>query len=403
MSPSKKQKTVTFKLDENQNEMITSYQAESSWLPMFKTENVVIKFESQPVWLLGVTDKVTKHIVFPDFKSMYGLKSFIYKTSTQKQLYLNILNYLSKSIYISFGRSDLSPVIYLVSGSEHCWLDIIAKVKSMNRAVGIVESFWKPRRSLESDSKTIKHQWVGGATNFQTVYVTSSREIKPDYTSLRRSLGAFVNYKHRVLHQKTQGVKGYTEGDLVSLVELPLIIFLPMTYKREAMGQREVQGDELSHLVGLPSAFQINSSESLANIVPVQILDSLIKSVWSFSSLSRLSSSKRTQYTPTEFFVDPRGHYIPSLQQFLPHSWCNTHTNSTSAAKNDDAEVPIYLWNGRITPLFQAFKSISRTKQDSILATIRKFVLRIAIRHFVRDLFRVCGHRYGGGQQSKGT
>ena len=129
-------------MDENSDiDKSTKYISESDWFQSFNSEHINIQFESQPVWLSVLNDSVAKHIIFPDFKSMYGLKSFIFKNSIQPSLYLEILKRLVQSNSVVFGNSDYSPVIHLLSGSSSFWSQVVPQVKRLNRAVGIFEGF----------------------------------------------------------------------------------------------------------------------------------------------------------------------------------------------------------------------------------------------------------------------
>ena len=72
--PSKKQKTVTFKLGEDPVVDVSTYKVEADWLPNYKMEHISICFEMVPVWLLAVSEAFTRHLIFPQFNSLYGLK-----------------------------------------------------------------------------------------------------------------------------------------------------------------------------------------------------------------------------------------------------------------------------------------------------------------------------------------
>ena len=352
--PSKKQKTVTFKLEEDSETDVSTYKVEADWLPNYKMEHIVICFEMEPVWLLAVSDAFTRHLISPQFNSLYGLKKFIFDHTIQSDLYLSILSKLSSTISLWFGQTDHSPILHLLSSATHFWDKVVPKVQTLNRAVGVYENYCDTRNSSKyQDVKTIKHVWVGGATRFKTVFITSNPSFIPAFTRLRRSLGAFLNFKYKVVDRSPTTSRLYNTGDTISLDALPVFVALPLTYSPGESGHRRIQKDELSHLLGLPSDFCLDSSKSVKNFIPVQILDGLIASVLTPRTISRTPMvAVASEFTPTPIVVNPKGVFLSSLGRFLPHTWSNQIETSMSAAKNDDAALPLHLWNNVLSLCF---------------------------------------------------
>ena len=392
-------------MDENSDiDKSTKYISESDWFQSFNSEHINIQFESQPVWLSVLNDSVAKHIIFPDFKSMYGLKSFIFKNSIQPSLYLEILKRLVQSNSVVFGNSDYSPVIHLLSGSSSFWSQVVPQVKRLNRAVGIFEGFKIERNKSISDPdvKTVRHQWVGGGSTFQTIYVKSNHKISPAFTTIRRTLGAFLNFKHKVTDHVFAQERIYSETDLLSLQVLPATISLPMTYYPSKMGQRHIFDDELSHILGLQSSLQVNSTDGLENFVPIQILDTLIKSVLTYSTKIQKQSQGPNNFIPSIFVENPKGFWISSLKAYLPSTWSTMSSDLSLVAKNDDATIPLFLWDQRIIPLFPKMKSQCHFCNTQCLEHFRILMSRFAKRKFTLEIIKACApHKNRGVLKSE--
>ena len=54
---------------------------------------------------------------------------------------------------------------------------------------------------------------------------------------------------------------------------------------------------------------------------------------------------------------NPQQTYLPALRLHMDHSWQQSVTASSTSVKNDDAVVPIHLWNRQITAVFSVFHS----------------------------------------------
>ena len=404
LSSSLIQKTVTFQLDDTVVEDQDCYKSESHWLPQFKKEQIVIQFETQPVWLLALNKSFARQIIFPGFNSLFGLKRFISQHCSQADLYLTTLASLGEFSSFWFGRSDHSPVLHLISGSTTFESHVIPCIETVNRAIGIFEGFCKARTSIKSfpSVRIIKHTWVGGASTFQTIYATTS-SLKLNLTTLRRSVGAFLNYKHKVT--QTQLPKGTVMDDteLVRLNKLPATLRLPLTFYPNKLGYRMLELDEISHLVGLQSSQSLAQDKPISDFVPVQILDALLGSILVSQLPESKSSREKSKFIPEPHFDHPKGVFISSLKLFLPATWCHQDNVTMSAAKNDNALVPSAFWNQRIVPLFPSLSMLCDGCQKYILDQMRVFVSQLAKRRFTRELFVAWSPKIRGGGLKNGS
>ena len=64
------------------------------------------------------------------------------------------------------------------------------------------------------------------------------------------------------------------------------------------------------------------------------------------------------------------GVFLRSIGKILPHNWREKSTSDNQAAKNDDAEIKICLWDWRILSLFPKASA-------DVLETLRRFFLGI--------------------------
>jgi hypothetical protein len=79
-------------------------------------------------------------------------------------------------------------------------------------------------------------------------------------------------------------------------------------------------------------------------VVPIQIMDGCLAGIFTDNCVLK-------EVLPTPLLRPPRpstlSSWLPALKKYLPHSWMNSQA-STKAVKNNDAGIPVHMWDQRI-------------------------------------------------------
>lgn len=172
----------------------------------------------------------------------------------------------------------------------------------------------------------------------------------------------------------------------------------PTQFYATGLGVRSLTSSELYSVFGFP--VRVRSSTIPIHIfdlcIPVQLLHAILHPVLQQCSTAsnkrqrRGSLSKLLPPDPTDMDVsltctttvqDLHCHsrsWIPSIGRWLPHSWITPDAVTPGAAKRDDADLPIHLWNRRLQLLYPLCS-------DQHLDTLREFLLQKLVR---RNVFK---------------
>ena len=100
-------------------------------------------------------------------------------------------------------------------------------------------------------------------------------------------------------------------------------------------------------------------------MVPLQVLDALIRPVYETLAPQQTSSPRLAIHTHQ---LEGTATYSPTIDKVMSHTWRNTAAHSESAAKSDDAVIPTYIWDTRISSVYPMITS-------SCLNTFRRVLL----------------------------
>ena len=338
---------------------------------------VNIIFQNHPIWLLALDLRLTQRISFPLCESASTLLQSV--PSHFYNLYSHLLSTVSDSL--DFGNHH-TTAITLVSGSPEFCLQFFGRY---NRLLAIVDkSFrWRKPQNFTSSYKTdtICHQQVGGCTGFRMSYFTNLY-FKPVLSSLRRTIGTFINYKHQCTFKKPPTF--ISLSDTLSVSHLRVHIQIPSVYKEDLFQYRMLHHDELCKIFGVRKNLEhLLQPYCLDKIVPIQLLQSLL-----FPNLKvkPMGDCRTPMSLPKLVLPTTKGFWIPAIQKWLPADWGQQKNTSEKVAKHDDADIPISLWDGRVTCLFNK-------ATPSICNAIRRFIMTIYCRQLFID-FRKNLHRY---------
>jgi hypothetical protein len=103
--------------------------------------------------------------------------------------------------------------------------------------------------------------------------------------------------------------------------------------------------EEMGLSFGLPTWLRGNKLEQRhLPVVPIQIMDGCLAGLFTDDCVFK-------EVLPTPLLRPPRpstsSTWLPALKKYLPHSWMSAK-ESTKAVKNDDAGIPVHMWDQRI-------------------------------------------------------
>ena len=221
----------------------------------------------------------------------------------------------------------------------------------------------------------IKHQAVGGASNYQGIWGCQGLTISPHVSSLRRQIGDYIDYSipplRLPLHQHC-----IQHTTLLPIQNINSWISYPSPYSNGRLGYKQLNVSELSHLFGFPSSHcRLNLRKESFPVVPLQVLDALLHSAYESLVTHPITSS--TLSIPKH---GPEGTatYLTSINKILPHTWRNAIALTDKAAKADDAIIPTYIWDTRITSIYPMFT-------PSCLSTFRSVLLAYSSKRIYKE------------------
>ena len=332
-------------------------------------------FEAIPVWLATLDHSFVENISFPLLSSMEELIDKVQMT-TCANLFSYIIQSFERNLY-KFNQDLHSCNLLLISGSIS-FFDIILKKLKCDTFLFTTEKHTKVRHIPSSNYQLHRasHGQFGGPTKFQTLYAMSKDNGFFITPTIRRNLSSFIDFGLR----PTSVVTPQNFVDQNSIVH-PKMLHFPIRYASSfsatGFGFRCLTSDELGRVFGLPAQFLTPVDTDAFCFTPIQILDSIFRQFVQhhFGSVKLKRPNFDMLPTPSPV-LESAPVYLASLQRVLPQDWRTVDIVEDKAAKADDAAVPLYLWNKRITCFWP--------DTDAALDVLRKFFLRI---HF-RTVFR---------------
>eukprot|EP00978_Attheya_sp_CCMP212_P024125 scaffold75400_cov53-Attheya_sp.AAC.2 len=211
------------------------------------------------------------------------------------------------------------------------------------------EPFW----SKQTPSSTIvswkrfRHRTFGGSTSYIALVGFVGESGTPEQSGLTCTMIAHI-IKYSVPPGPNLEIDAecYTLEDFLHPDALDRPVRYPTHRSSTGWAFRHLTCDELAVAFGLPAVIRkVLTSSHVFPIVPIQILDACIRSITS------LSPGEPHFVAPTPYVVPdiPTSMWLPALKMMLPHSWIDQDTVTDKAAKRDDVEVHITLWDRRIT------------------------------------------------------
>ena len=325
-------------------------------------------FENYPVWLIVLDKSLVHTLAFPQFESREMLLSTL--PFAAKSMFAQFLNDLRKE-QLLFGSNPQADLI-LISGSP-LFVNAVQNLSATH--IAIIDHSHRFRHGKRNDfgiTEMVTHTQVGGCTNFRLSYRRSPHLLPAQRTNLRRKIDSFINYSlppSRI----TPPTLYYNLHDILPISHVRAYIQVPYRNIPGKFGFRQLNHSELCYVFGIkasqhpficPSAFSF--------MVPAQLLYSLL--LHNLQQMSR-KPDRCPMLLPQPIHVHKKGFWLAALGKWLPECWSPQYKNE-AVAKNDDASIPISLWDGRITSIF-------RLATSNTCEVLRRFLNRL----FQRGLY----------------
>ena len=131
----------------------------------------------------------------------------------------------------------------------------------------------------------------------------------------------------------------------------------------------------------------------ISKIVPIQLLQALL-----MPNLQVLPPNSTRLPMPVQLPIlhHKKGIWLSDIQKWLPSQYSHEYSNST-VAKSDNASIPISLWNGRITSIYQQ-------ASPHTCSVLRTFIMTIYCRKLYKSLLTFLrSHKsYTGSNEHQG-
>jgi len=249
--------------------------------------------------------------------------------------------------FVSSSKPIPEDSIVLISGSLPYLIN-----QSMSVSGNCLLLLDEPFRSKQTPSSTIvawkrfRHRTFGGSTSYIALVGFVGESKTPEQSGLTRTIAHVIEYSVPPGPNLEIDAECYTLDDFLHPDALDRPVRYPTHRSSTGWAVRHLTCDELAVAFGLPAVIRkVLTSSHVFPIVPIQILDACIRSVTS------LSPGEPHFVAPTPYVVPdiPTSTWLPTLKMMLPHSWIDQDMVTDKAAKRDDAEVHITLWDRRIT------------------------------------------------------
>jgi hypothetical protein len=346
------------------SEVPPQLQVEIEVLRQVEPQSFELLFQSFPVWLLALDPPHVKQIYLPSFDDVDHLVHSLHRHGIDSILVHRALHRFGiKRLRSGRSSSDTTTYIRLVSGSLAYLLPYLLEHTGM--VLGVLESHHTgrlrhqrptgiPSRGYEHITwHRIRHTSVAGCTKFCALFGVNSNKLVPKTTTLRRTIRHYLDYSICPGHTTTDELDLLTPDDLLHPRHMQSPVRYHTSFTSTGVGVRRLTTDEIANMYGLHSRLRMGTTtlSTLSTIIPVALLDSLLFPLLRVPATpNALSSELHTARFAVNIDTDQT--CLPELQVFLSHQWISSDLVTDKAAKRDDADVPVSLWNRRITFIF---------------------------------------------------
>ena len=248
-------------------------------LSFFDPIDISILYETFPWWLFGLDGQFTRTIFIPQHSSMISFRNDL-KFDPKFPMIDKIVESLGQYKFI-FGKFNIKTM-FLLSGSINklSSFPFLPQILTSNNYIYVCDELRKFRYLPPSPFKLHRfhHKNCGGAVNLEIVWGSSFDSKQLHQIPLRRTIKDYVNYGTRPKNWK-HGVSKFLYHDRLLPINFPHApVRYPSTFTASGFGIRSLDASELAAIFGLPSPYWTSVSLKCFPMLPIQILEHLLRS-----------------------------------------------------------------------------------------------------------------------------
>ena len=364
----------------------------------YKPANLVLWFQTYPIWLLSLKHLNVGSIRLPQFKDWNSLFHHVRTVKGSEPMLHAALNDLGRS---KVFFQDVAPGITelgLVSGA----IEFINRYLVDTPGIGVTDYFVRGRRLPASAVPLfqLRHHLCGGITNFSVLWCSNlAHSLTVRKTRLRRTIEHVFDYSQRPAPAAAVPTGALTNKDILPIHRLQEEIYYPSDFVGTPFGRRQLTLKELGTAWNIPITW-MKEVRDLSCLPPLPLLlcDVLLLS-WVDSqkgdSIVRDVGARLRVPPPV---CDDGGVWLPTLNRVLPNTWRSKGLEYLVSAKADDAPIEYDMWNFRIVPLFP---HLSVKFLDRFRTLLHRQRMRRMFLEFVRYMWRTYPVSYPGWLRAK--
>ena len=208
--------------------------------------------------LAHIKTEQVKKIFVPSCTSFSSLNCCLQQHKIDTGLYNHFITSLGRNSFIF--SSPIGHVTYLVSGTIP-YLNEQSKWIRQKKGIFVTDSHTRFRRGLPKSLlgfQRLTHTMVGGATTFEVVYAYTPIMLTPQFTSLRRRVGDFMD--HSLPPTSIVPISpAISHTMLLPVQHLTGYIHFPTHFSHNGFGCRQLTPKEQLALFGLPSLLTLST------------------------------------------------------------------------------------------------------------------------------------------------
>jgi hypothetical protein len=383
------------------NDLTRSCEIEIILLGESTLVDVMLVFESFPVWLAGLEPSRFGKIQLSGFENK---ESFLASLDPNIQLgdfvdrILHRLGPTRVSITESRTSRPSPNCLVLISGSLQYIALVVDWFSMSGNVIGVVDHHFHGRLRNGRPSgisvssmlggavwTRVRHESVGGVTKFVGLFC-SSMNLDPTVSTLQRTLNHIVDFSLRprcIRDSDDRFTSALTLQQRLYPGNLEQFIVYPTHFCCTGFGYRSLTPNELAHAFGLPMSICVGGLciAVFMQLLPVQLLHSVLDS-GSFGSTRitpTLPVATMQNRLPMYRFPCSSRSWIGAVGRWLSHAWIDTTQVTTKAAKRDDASIAIDMCDQRLLLLYPRCT-------PRMLANLRNWLLSFCRRLILRGL-----------------
>jgi hypothetical protein len=315
------------------------------------TKHFCLIFERIPMWLYCLHRETCHQVTIYGHASASEFIAWCADHNVDPTLINLVTSRLGTQRLTFVPHNGTVPVdsIVLVSGSMNFLTSQQGSLNHQGNVLFLLDEHLRskvPSSTGDFHWQKLRHCIFGGSTGFTALVGSRSRLILPEPTGIRRSIAHIVDHALSLERNlSTPPEECYTLDAMLRSDDLDRPVRYPTSRFASGWAIRSLTCDEIGVAFGLPVGIRsVLTRRTVFPLVPIQILDACLKTfVCQPADAPHFVAPVRRVVPEFENFT-----WLSTLQLKLPHSWIDSTVITAKAARSDDADVPVQLWDLRI-------------------------------------------------------